>query len=71
MMLKWVTNWSEVQSYRASLSTNGSVLWAVKMPKTYPECRVTRRGIANIAVTDDETLVAELRDDGGEAKVLP
>ena len=71
MVLKWVTNWSEAQMYRALIGGKGDVIWAIQMPKSYPECRVTRQGIANIAITNDETLVTELCEDGGEAKVLP
>jgi hypothetical protein len=71
-MLKWVIDWSEAKAYQDSLrvASNG-LIWAVKMPKTYPECRVTRRGIAHIAVTDDESVVHTLREDGGEVQLLP
>ena len=71
-MIKWVTNWSEAKIHRGLIGANGGTLvWAVEMPKTYPECRVTTRGIANIAVTDEEVMVSELREDGGNVKVLP
>lgn len=72
-MVKWVTSWTEAQTYKDSVQNgNGSnVFWAITMPKTYPECRVTRAGIANIAVTNDEMVVAELSEDGGEAQIIP
>jgi hypothetical protein len=68
-MIKWVVNWSEVKTVQDSLNSNG-ILWAIEMPEDYPECLVTRRGIAHIAVTDDENIVNELREDGGEPKVI-
>ena len=70
-MVKWATNWSEAQTYRTSDGFRNTVVWAIRMPKTYPECRVTRRGVAFIAVTDEETMVTELREDGGEVKLMP
>jgi hypothetical protein len=71
-MLKWVIDWSEAKAYQDSIrATNNSLIWAIKMPKDYPECRVTRRGIAHIAVTDDEFMVHILREDGGEVQLLP
>ena len=71
-MLKWVTSWVEARAFQDSVrTTTNGIIWAVKMPKTYPECRVTRQGIAYIAITDDETLVRELSDDGGEALIMP
>jgi hypothetical protein len=71
-MIKWGTNWSEAKVYRSMIGANGGTLvWAVEMPKTYPECRVTTRGIAHIAVTNDEFAVTELREDGGYVRLLP
>ena len=71
MAVKWVINWTEATTYRHSVKNGCGVFWAVTMPKTYPECRVTRAGIANIAVTDDETILTELREDGGKAQIIP
>jgi len=71
-MIKWVVDWSEVRAVRDSITHTGAngILWAIEMPEDYPECRVTRRGIANIAVTDEEGIMSELREDGGEPKLL-
>lgn len=70
-MIKWAVDWSEVKNLQDTVRHNGNIVWAIKMPKDYPECRVTRRGIAYIAVTDDEKLVDELREDGGDVQILP
>ena len=70
-MLKWVRSWSEATTLKSSLEAKDSIVWAVEMPTSYPECRVTRQGIANIAVTDEEAIASGLREDGGEAKILP
>ncbi len=71
-MVKWVIDWPQAKAYHDSVRTQlGGVVWAVRMPKSYPECRVTRQGIAHIAITDDESLVEELRFNGGDAQVLP
>lgn len=70
-MIKWVTDWTQAKSYQDTVRKYCGVIWAVKMPKTYPECRVTRQGIAHIAITDNEALVEELRQDGGEVQLLP
>ncbi len=69
-MLKWVLNWSDAKILRDSLRKQAAVIWAIKMPPDYPECRVTRAGVASIAITDDEIIAAELREDGGEARVI-
>lgn len=70
-MLKWVINWSEAQTYKDTVREVNGVVWAIKMPKDYPECRVTRRGIANIAITDEEIVANELREDGGDVRIMP
>jgi hypothetical protein len=71
-MIKWTINWNEAKIQRGVIGASGATLvWGIEMPKTYPECRVTRRGVANIAVTNDETVVTELREDGGYVRVLP
>lgn len=70
-MIKWVTGWPQARQYHDTIrSATATVVWAVKMPKSYPECRVTRQGIAHIAITDDEMLVDELRVNGGEPQIL-
>lgn len=70
-MRKWVVDWSEVRTFQDSIrDSNNGMLWAIEMPENYPECRVTRRGIANIAITDEEDFINELREDGGEPKLL-
>ena len=71
-MIKWTIDRIEAKTYRSMIGANGDTLvWGVEMPKSYPECRVTTRGIAHIAVTNDEFLVAELREDGGYVRLLP
>ena len=71
-MIKWATNWSEAKTYRGVIGASGATLiWAIEMPKNYPECRVTTRGIAHIAVTNQEAVVTELQEDGGQVRVLP
>ena len=70
-MVKWVVDWPQAKAYHDSIRANTSVIWAVKMPKNYPECRVTRLGIAHIAITDSQSLVDELREDGGEVQIMP
>jgi hypothetical protein len=71
-MVKWAIDWTEAKTYRSTIGANGDTLvWGVEMPKSYPECRVTTRGIAHIAVTNDEFLVTELREDGGYVRLLP
>ncbi len=70
-MIKWAVDWTEARTHQDAIRRNGSIVWAVKMPTSYPECRVTRRGIAYIAVTDDEKLVDELREDGGDVQIMP
>lgn len=71
-MIKWATDWSEARIHRGIIGASGATLvWGIEMPKSYPECRVTRRGIAHIAVTNDESVVTELREDGGYVRVLP
>jgi hypothetical protein len=69
-MIKWVVDWSEARTFRDSINANNGILWAIEMPEDYPECRVTRRGIANIAITDEEGFMSELKEDGGEPKLL-
>ena len=71
-MVKWAINWTEAKTYRSTIGANGDTLvWGVGMPKSYPECRVTTRGIAHIVVTNDGFLVAELREEGGYVRLLP
>jgi hypothetical protein len=70
-MIKWVIDWTQAKSYQDVIRKEYGIIWAIKMPKTYPECRVTRQGIAHIAITDDESMVEELRQDGGEVQLLP
>lgn len=71
-MIKWVIDWPQAKAFHDSIRSNASdVIWAVKMPKNYPECRVTRLGIANIVITDNQSLVNELREDGGEVQIMP
>ncbi|MCG3210649.1 MAG: hypothetical protein FOGNACKC_04280 [Anaerolineae bacterium] len=71
-MIKWATNWAEAKNFRGIMGASGATLvWAIEMPPNYPECRVTRRGIANIAVTTDAALASELQEDGGYVQVLP
>ena len=71
-MIKWVVDWPQAKAFHDSIRSNAiDVIWAVKMPKNYPECRVTRLGIANIVITDNQSLVNELREDGGEVQIMP
>ncbi|HRV92221.1 MAG TPA: hypothetical protein P5526_08675 [Anaerolineae bacterium] len=71
-MVKWVVDWPQAKAFHDSIRSNAiDVIWAVKMPKNYPECRVTRLGIANIVITDNQSLVNELREDGGEVQIMP
>ena len=71
-MVKWVVDWPQAKAFHDSIRSNTiDVIWAVKMPKNYPECRVTRLGIANIVITDNQSLVNELREDGGEVQIMP
>ena len=70
-MVKWVRNWSEAATYKDTLQISNGVVWAIRMPRNYPECRVTRAGIANIAVTDEIQVAQELREDGGDLRVMP
>ena len=69
-MIKWVVDWAAALAYQDEIRSKSPVVWAVNMPQDYPECRVTRQGIAHIAITDDEELVEELRQDGGEVKLM-
>ena len=70
-MVKWAVDWSEARALQDKIRSNGNIVWAIKMPTDYPECRVTRRGIASIAVTDDAKIVDELREDGGDVQIMP
>jgi len=71
-MVKWAINWTEAKPYRSTIGANGDMLvWDAEIPKSYPEYRVTTRGIAHIAVAHDEFLGAELREDGGYVRLLP
>ncbi len=69
-MVKWVVDWKAALAYQDSVRQEHDSIWAVKMPMNYPECRVTRQGVAHIAITDDENLVEELRQDGGEVQLM-
>lgn len=69
-MLKWVLNWSDAKILRDTLREQAGVIWAIQMPPDYPECRVTRAGIASIAITNDEIIATQLCEDGGEARVI-
>lgn len=71
-MVKWVVDWPQAKAFHDTIRGGTiDVVWAVKMPKSYPECRVTRLGIANIVITDNQSLVNELREDGGEVQIMP
>lgn len=70
-IVKWVVDWSQAKEYHDTIRAKASIVWAVKMPKSYPECRVTRLGIANIVITDDPSFVEELREDGGDVQIMP
>jgi hypothetical protein len=70
-MIKWVLDWHQARQFQDEVRQHCGNIWAIKMPKSYPECRVTRSGIAHIALTDDELMVETLRQDGGEVRLMP